>query len=104
MADVTVKIPDVSDPRRNGFSASVATIIAAGNNVVIKNEAGSDDNCTHLSLSTAGNVKHRTKSMTDAEANSVYYVAGGWHRVVIHKILASETDASLNIHIKVQDQ
>jgi len=103
MADVTVTVPTTTREKED-WIREVSNLIAAGDDVVFKDDTASATNVNvhYLLLNTSKYVSFRAVNQTDAQRVRIKFASGEWHRQNVHKIFGAETELSAEIHAKTE--
>jgi hypothetical protein len=80
-------------------AVELSATLDGGDDVIFHDPMGREINVTHIMLSTDGAVCWREKSMSDAGAVTMSFLAGGWHRANIGAIFADGTDEAIGLHV-----
>jgi len=98
MATVTITVPTKAINWNDPFH--IAQHLAAGNDVIFQDEDGFDIDMHGLNVAVDATVRARTKNQAENQKLDQYYIAGGWHRVAVHKVYATGTTASTKMLVR----
>ena len=103
MATTTITVPmNGNEPKRRAFIYNVSAEIAAGNDIIFKDENGNEVNVTRIGCTADGKIKFRSVGQGDHEALQRYFIAGGLHQgEAIHKIFVADTESGKNFIVKL---
>jgi len=104
MAEATIVVPtqEARLTTRRNWTADISNVLDAGNDAKFVDEEGNQSHINFINCTLDATIYLRGPDEDDTKQKPHRYVSGGWHKVIIGKIFAGGTTASIYLLGKLE--